>query len=485
MSTVIHSACIGLIVFCPVAAYAAVLINEVAWMGTDASANDEWIELFNSGSDTVALDGWMLADSVGLEIPLMGSIGSGEYAVLERTDDSSAPGTAFLIYTGGLGNDGRTLSLVRGDGSLEDQVAGGSNWEQIGGDNTSKETAQRTNAGWVTAPATPGYANSDGVATEDAMAAHTEEAEIPLDAASDSETTAPETDTEQRSNTGKGITLTLPDIALSLDLYGPSVAFVGQPVSFSVQGSGLGKTWIDSLVYQWNFGDMHTATGANVQHTFMHPGTYVVVASGAFSRHKAAVRHELTVLPMSFSITRAANGDIQIHNDAVYEVDVSGMSVLGDVRMSFPEHTIMLPHATITIPKERLEQDVRKMIAVYDRTGAMVASVMPYARAPHDFVVAEAPETEVVYQNAVVQETGVVPRAQVVGHAVSVPPVHEVAAPTVQDVAVVPTKTADAQHTASVQQAHVPLKNERLPYLGLIAVLVLGILAVYARPPNK
>jgi len=138
---------------------AKVIISEVAWMGTESSHNDEWIELYNDGSKNILVDGWVLSDGGTLEILLAGTIGAGEYVVLERTDDGSAPGPAFLIYKGALSNQGKTLSLLRADRSVEDRVEGGDGWGLIGGDNQSKETAQRIEDAWQTAPASPGSLN--------------------------------------------------------------------------------------------------------------------------------------------------------------------------------------------------------------------------------------------------------------------------------------------------------------------------------------
>lgn len=64
-----------------------VLINEVAWMGTTHSANDEWIELFNTTEHTIHLDGWVLkSDDETPGIKLTGNIRSNDYYLLERTD---------------------------------------------------------------------------------------------------------------------------------------------------------------------------------------------------------------------------------------------------------------------------------------------------------------------------------------------------------------------------------------------------------------
>ncbi|MBI4771237.1 MAG: lamin tail domain-containing protein, partial [Chloroflexi bacterium] len=64
-----------------------VVINEVAWAGTDASSADEWIELYNPGASPVALAGWQLSDGGDLNItfPAGAVIEAGGFFLLERT----------------------------------------------------------------------------------------------------------------------------------------------------------------------------------------------------------------------------------------------------------------------------------------------------------------------------------------------------------------------------------------------------------------
>jgi hypothetical protein len=83
-----------------------VAINEIAWMGRLADANDEWIELHNNTGAPINLSGWTLIAADGTpNITLTGTIPAGGYFILERTDDNSVPGVAAdLIYTGALGN---------------------------------------------------------------------------------------------------------------------------------------------------------------------------------------------------------------------------------------------------------------------------------------------------------------------------------------------------------------------------------------------
>lgn len=350
------------VLLAPSGVFAAVVINEIAWMGSADSTNDEWIELHNNGGSAVSLDGWMLTDTIALEIELAGTVGAGEFALLERTDDTSAPGSAFLIYTGALGNDGRTLTLRRSDNSIEDQVAGGENWENIGGDNTTKDTAQRTDAGWITARPTPARANE----TVSSPAPETE---------STREQTAVQGSDEDKKP--EKISLVLPDTTLELSPVVPKIAYVNQGVAFDVVAEGIGPHLIESLQYSWNFGDTYTSEGKKVTHAFRHPGEYVVMLFASYARHSGTARHEITVLPTSFSISRTESGDVLIHNNARYEVDLSGFLVRGDRTITIPGGTILLPNATLTIERSRLESGVQKMIALYDGARILVASSMP------------------------------------------------------------------------------------------------------------
>lgn len=69
-----------------------VVINEIAWAGTAASATqDEWLELYNRSSKAVSLAGWTLRSATDDKphLNLSGSIPAGGYYLIERTDDNT------------------------------------------------------------------------------------------------------------------------------------------------------------------------------------------------------------------------------------------------------------------------------------------------------------------------------------------------------------------------------------------------------------
>ncbi|MDI6882928.1 MAG: lamin tail domain-containing protein [Patescibacteria group bacterium] len=124
----------------------SVVINEIAWMGTETSYNDEWIELYNNSNSIVNLDGWKLITEDGaLEINLKGEIPEKGFFILERTDDKTVLSIkADLIYKGGLNNKGEHLRLVDKDKKIIDEVNCAAGW--FAGDNKTKQTMERKNS---------------------------------------------------------------------------------------------------------------------------------------------------------------------------------------------------------------------------------------------------------------------------------------------------------------------------------------------------
>ncbi len=128
-----------------------IMINEISWMGTNISANDEWIELYNNTEGPIDLDNWQLVAQDGTpKINLSGTIPANGFYLLERTDDTTVPEVkADGIYSGALGNNGETLELYDNSGNLIDRVDDSGGWSA--GDNSTKQTMERkTDGSWQT-----------------------------------------------------------------------------------------------------------------------------------------------------------------------------------------------------------------------------------------------------------------------------------------------------------------------------------------------
>lgn len=201
-----------------------VVINEIAWMGTTANANGEWIELFNNTGSAIDLTDWSLRATDGTpSTTLSGIIPADGFFLLERTNDDSAPdATADQIYTGALGNTGETLTLYDNTGNAINIVSG---WSA--GDNVTKQTMARidpTEDNWGNSAnpgGTPGATNDVIVETNN-----------PPTAAIDA----------------------------------PAEALVDEIISFDASASTDSDGTVES--YDWDFGDGATSTGNIVEHNY-------------------------------------------------------------------------------------------------------------------------------------------------------------------------------------------------------------------------
>lgn len=130
--------------------HAIVIINEIAWMGTVTSSNDEWIELKNLTGGEINLNGWQILDQgeqVHITFSSLDRISGSGFYLLERSSDASVPNiTADKIYTGVLSNSSEGLRLFSNQCQLIDEVLANSNWPA--GDSNAKKTMERDAAGF-------------------------------------------------------------------------------------------------------------------------------------------------------------------------------------------------------------------------------------------------------------------------------------------------------------------------------------------------
>lgn len=349
MSNVVRTALsilIPIALVTPHAAAAAVVINELAWMGSVGNANAEWIELYNEGSEPVSLSGWTLTSAgTAPNITLSGTIAGSGFYLLERTGDDSAPGvSADQIYTGALANGGDTLTLKDSSGSTVDQVVGGSGWTNIGGDNTTKDTPQRTGSSWVTATPTPRATNASGSTP-------------PADTGTTTPTTPTETSTTTPSATIGGstpstsTTVASPVRALYLDAGPDRIVLAGvrtpyRAVAYSKNGS------IKDARVTWSFGDGKSDLGDKVWHAFRKPGEYMVTVRAEEDASEALVALHVIVEAPSVAL-HTVDGGVALTNSGARLADLSLWRIrAGEREFEIPRDTGVWPGATVVFADE-------------------------------------------------------------------------------------------------------------------------------------
>lgn len=147
----------------------SIIINEVAWMGTNESYRSEWIEFTNLTDKTIDLSGWKLTDESGkflLEFSADAKIDPRKFYVAVKKGISIAGIKSRSEFSGSIRNSDQTLKLFDADCMVRDVVVADPSWPA--GENDTKQTMERNikTLTWHTSKSeggTPGTQNSIGV----------------------------------------------------------------------------------------------------------------------------------------------------------------------------------------------------------------------------------------------------------------------------------------------------------------------------------
>jgi hypothetical protein len=141
-----------------------VIISEVAWSGTIATTNDEWIELYNTRSTPIDITGWRLvSDSGSVDIVLNGIIPANGFFLLERARELTVSDvTANQIYTGAMSDAGEILRLSRPSGVLIDTAnSDGGSWPAGTASSTFYSMERLINGSVVAADTSSGWVSNN------------------------------------------------------------------------------------------------------------------------------------------------------------------------------------------------------------------------------------------------------------------------------------------------------------------------------------
>lgn len=341
----------------PAIAYGNVAVNEVAWMGTINSAQDEWIELV--GFANTRLDGWKLfTEDGGMSIALSGTIGSTGYFLIERTDDTTVPDiTADLIvaFGSGLGNTGDVIVLHNAQGEEIDRVDGLNNWA-IGGNNATKETLQRTSSGWTTALATPRAENKSESVLAQEPNNNKNDTAINNNIATNNGENGAAADFPQSAYFAA-------PIEQKLRVYAgkDQTALVGAPVAFEGYAEDKEGNALDGARFLWNFGDGSTGEGKKVLHTYYYPGAYRVFLDASVGTLSTTAALSVTVTPNLLGISEIKPGAwLEIINNASRTADIAGVGIRinNEKPFYFPRNSFLGVQSRLVLDEKLLDFSV-------------------------------------------------------------------------------------------------------------------------------
>lgn len=330
---------VGIGALAPIPTHAAVVINEIAWMGTavDSGSFCEWIELANTGTEAVSLAGWTLKTlDGGMTLALAGSIAPGAFYLIERSTPTACPDpvpgiSADLSRTfgGGLSNAGEVLILASGTGEVE-RIDAATGWEKVvGGDSERKLTSQRSKEEWVTASSTPRAENA------------TESLAVPMSSPSTSS-----------SSSNKAV-VTNPIPTIHIESGGDRIVSIKAHTFYHpVVYTSAGRHARNAQIF-WAFGDGGMDVGSVAEHAYREPGEYLVVMRAEEGQSRGTTSFVVTALPADITITSLTPRGVGLTNNDTRVLDLSRYQLVsGRDRFSMPLDTQILPGRTVIFPPE-------------------------------------------------------------------------------------------------------------------------------------
>ena len=366
-----YAAILSLLVV-PVIAHGDVRINEIAWMGTTESANDEWIELYNDSDVSIDLTGWVLkAIDDSPRIELVGTISPHDFFLLERTDDGTVPRvTADVLFTGSLANSGEVL-VLQDDGGVEvDRVNGSDTWS-IGGNNETKDTLSYSGGTCITAVPTPGKENSTSQTAISNSSNNT--------SSKSSSKKLPGKVRYGTPDTTKKIQLVSKPKELFIDLGEDKVVTTQSVVPFHVDVFDQNGKEIKNATVVWNLGDGTVKKGREVEHIYQYGGEYVVSATVTYQRFdNPQTRIEqlfVTVQEAHVRVSAATRDYIELNNPDEYDVDISDWKLLvGSSYFRLPQGTTLQANSSLKFPRTTtmLAPTTKSQVTLFYPSGEMV-----------------------------------------------------------------------------------------------------------------
>ncbi len=335
----------------PFIASASVRINEIAWMGTVKNSRAEWIELKNVGSKTVNLSGWSLVAKDGAPNIIFTkglSIKPNGYFLLERTHKNLIHGVvADFVYKKSLSNSGEDLVLRNSESKVVDSVVSGKNWCLLGGSNSTKQTAQLTSIGWVTATSTPRKKNVINGLLSSCNKKTKNKLKTVVSNSTNSVNSFSSTTQKQVHHTyGPASYIPIPKIFLNI---GKDMSVTaGTEIKFSAFVYNSKGFVYKELPVHFAFGDGSESDSSSVFKSYKIPGKYLVTATAVYGLGSGESSVVVSVHRALVKIHSVNSNGININNSSKYKLNLSLWELRsGSDTFIFPNGTIMLPNTNV------------------------------------------------------------------------------------------------------------------------------------------
>lgn len=322
---------------------ADVIINEVAWMGTEEGATNEWIELYNTSDQDINLNNWKIFEKGGetLVFTLTKNIAPyGYYLIIRGTSTNpffNISDDAGPFGGNGLSNSGEYLIIKDSQNETVFSLDASSKWPA--GKSETRETMQWTGEKWITAPSTPKAQN-----TTEAISDGDDDDENNNNNGSNSGTN----DSNLSAHSGQVEVSNYDPGDIEISAGRDRLTNVRTPIEFRAESkSSLSGT------FEWSFGDGSSERGAKVSHKYNFPGQYNVVLNYSSGSEEAVSRTTVTVTEPNFELAIFQDeGYLSLKNLGNWEENINDWKLKNgsSTIITFAKDTIVSPGGELKIP---------------------------------------------------------------------------------------------------------------------------------------
>lgn len=329
----------------PFAVNAQIVINEIMYDLEGQDDGQEWIEILNTGSDTVDLSGWKLYEAgVNHKINLAGGnnnfiIPSGGYAVIADNPEKFTldwPNFSGTVFDSSFSLSNVGESIILRDSGLNDidSVSYTSEW----GANGDGNSLQKISGNWKVASPTPVGQNSN----------------FNNPVVGENQQTQTQNQTQQ-TQIYYGSASSIAEKQIKVYAGEDRLGVAGAGLTFSGKALGLKDEPLDSARFIWNFGDGSFKEGRAVNHIYSFPGDYIAVLDVASGEYAASDIIAVKIIPNEIIISEASPLDswIELYNGSKELIDISFWGLSGGEKVFiFPKNTLIKPKSYLVISKE-------------------------------------------------------------------------------------------------------------------------------------
>lgn len=330
-------------------AYANLEITEIMY-APESGADYEWVEILNTGSDSISLDKYRFFHGETTSGPLTLRAGSsaslppGKYAIIAKSlSDYSWLDTSAIIFSSSVlslpdSGDNTYIAISDPNKKILDSVTYDTS---LGGSKTSKSSLSKIDGEWDAGVPTPGSDNQKISETNN-------------------EENVGEDDIENSTGSSSSSSHEIPIILkVTTKIISPKIVLAKIPFSVSaLTTTNRGETYI-AANYIWNFGDgmtIKTKDSGPIEYLYEYPGEYAVTLSyfDSFLSEEPTTTDKMIIKVIPSEIYISSVGDtldpfIELENKSNYEIILSGWTITGG------NHFFVIPKGTTILPGKKIK----------------------------------------------------------------------------------------------------------------------------------